>query len=55
MVPTIQDLIMVASENTLVGRDRKELPSRISSSSLVRMVRMFRMVRRRRKIIRKTI
>ena len=52
MVPTIQDLIMVASENTLVGRDRKELPSRISSSSLVRIVRM---VRRRRKIIRKTI
>ena len=51
-MPTIQNLIMVASENTLMGRDRKELPSRISSSSLVRMVRM---VRRRRKIIRKTI
>ena len=29
------DLIMVASEKILVGRDRKELPSRISSSSLI--------------------
>ena len=32
---TFQDLIMVASEKILVGRDRKELPSRISSSSLI--------------------
>ena len=37
----VLDLILVASEKILVGRDRREFPSRIRNSSLrKRMVKM---------------